>query len=70
MSADQFMQKACKHNVCRLFIGGAAGIRTPVPLRTNGFQVIWGEVKGPNLLRFKAIYYPKYTLLMHLSQYV
>ena len=52
------------------FSGGAAGIRTHVPLRTNGFQVIWGEVKGPNLLRFKAIYYPKYTLLMHLSQYV
>ena len=52
------------------FIGGAGGIRTHVPLRTNGFQVIWGEVKGPNLLRFKAIYYPKYTLLMHLSQYV
>ena len=64
------MQKACKRNVCRLLIGGAAGIRTLVPVKANGFQVIWGEVKGPNLLRFKAIYYPKYTLLMNLSQYV
>ena len=64
------MQKACKRNVCKLFIGGAAGIRTLVPVKANGFQVIWREVKGPNLLRFKAIFYPKYTLLMHLSQYV
>ena len=55
MSAEQFMQKACKHNVCRLFIGGAAEIRTPVPLRTNGFQVIWGEVKGLDLLRLRVI---------------
>ena len=52
------------------FSGGAGGIRTHVAVTPNGFQVIWGEVKGPNLLRFKAIYYPKYTLLMHLSQYV
>ena len=52
------------------FYGGAGGIRTHVAVTQNGFQVIWGEVKGPNLLRFKAIFYPKYTLLMHLSQYV
>ena len=32
------MQKACKRNVCRLFIGGAAGIRTLVPVKANGFQ--------------------------------
>ena len=51
------MQKACKRNVCRLFIGGAAGIRTLVPVKANGFQVIWGEVKGPNLLRLQAICY-------------
>ena len=49
------MQKACKRNVCRLLIGGAAGIRTLVPLRTNGFQVIWGEAKGLDLLRLRVI---------------
>ena len=32
------MQKACKRNVCRLLIGGAAGIRTLVPVKANGFQ--------------------------------
>jgi hypothetical protein len=25
-----------------------------VAVTPNGFQVIWGEVKGPNLLRFEA----------------
>ena len=43
------MQKACKRNVCRLFIGGAAGIRTLVPLRTNGFQGFLRGVKSPYL---------------------